>query len=144
MVDHEWDFADEADAARYLGEVRRLWTGWLLGLAALMFAQGWWIVVSGVLTLAVLLYLARPLQMRAAAIVPEDTLVGSKYNVVGKGTARDRVLKQLAYGRDPLEAAAARAGRGGWLAHVRPVVIGLTVLAFFYVLATSFGAEESG
>jgi hypothetical protein len=143
MVDNEWRFADEADAARYLAEVRRLWLAWLLGLAGLMFAEGWWVIVAGVVTVGLLLALARPLQARAAAIVPEDTLVGGKFNVVGKGTARDRVLKQLAYGRAPLERAAEVAGRGGWLIGARAVMIGLTVLAFVYVVVISLDAPTS-
>lgn len=134
MDDGDWGFRDRNDAARYLGEVQRLWLAWLLGLAALVFTTGWLVVAAGVITVALLLFLARPLQERAAALVPEDTLVGGRFNVVGRGTARDRVLRALAYGRPPLEVATGLTGTGRWLLLGRLVVIAATVVGFFAVL----------
>lgn len=139
----EWGFTDEADAGNYLREVRRLWVAWLLGLTALLFTNGWWVVLSGVVTIGVLLLLARPLQARAAALVPDDTLVGSRFNVVGRGTARDKALQALAYGREPLEAATSLRGSGRWMVSARPLLVGATIAAFIYVIATSFDIQAT-
>ncbi len=139
----EWGFAGAADARRYLSDVLRLWSGWLLGLAALLFTEGWWVVIAGVLTIALLLFLARPLQARAAGLVPEDTLVGSRFNVVGRGTARDKALQAYAYGREPLEEAVRLTGRGGWMLIVRPLMIWVTIAAFLYVLFTTFSGAAT-
>jgi hypothetical protein len=139
----EWGFADESDAGAYLAEVRRLWAGWLLGLAALMFTDGWWVVVAGVVTIALLLLLARPLQARAAALVPKDTLVGSKFNVVGRGTERDKVLQAFAYGKEPLEVATAATDTSGWMVPARTAIVWVTGAAFVYVLVTTFNASST-
>ena len=140
---NDWGFDGKLDARRYLSDVLRLWAGWLLGLAALMFTQGWWVVVAGVITVAILVVFARPMQARAAALVPEDTLVGNRYNVVGRGTARDKALQAFAYGPEPLEQATTIAGTGRWMLVARPVMIWVTVAAFIFVLLTSFGGPVS-
>ncbi len=138
MSESSWGFADGSDAHRYLSDVARLWLGWLAGLAALMFTQGWLVVAAGVVTVGALLFLARPLQIRAAALVPKDTLVGSRFNVVGRGTERDKVLKALAYGREPLEEAVALSGSYTWLPRARSLMIAATIVAFVFVLLTTF------
>ncbi|HSF87504.1 MAG TPA: hypothetical protein VLG28_17835 [Acidimicrobiia bacterium] len=138
----DWGFTDEPDARRYLREVRRLWAAWLFGLTALLFTQGWWVVASGVVTIGLLLVLARPLQARAAALVPEDTLVGSRFNVVGRGTERDKALQALAYGREPLEAATTLSGSGAWMVPARSLMVWVTIAAFVYVIATTFSGGD--
>ena len=132
-----WGFADEADARRYLRVVLRLWLGWICGMAALLFTRGWWIVVAGVVTIALLLLLARPLQARAAALVPNDTLGGGKFNVVGRGTARDKALQAYAYGSEPLDEATALAGSGRWMLFGRRMLMSVTVAVFIWVILTT-------
>jgi hypothetical protein len=136
-----WGFKDRGDATRYLSDVLRLWSGWLLGLAAVMLLQGWGLVIAGVVTIVVLVYLAKPIQARAVALVPDDTVVDGRIGLAGKRTERDNVLRALAYGKAPLEVAVDAAETGRWMLTARPVMIGVTIAAFLYVLLTTFSGS---
>lgn len=133
----DWGFEGAADARAYLGEVGRLWGAWLAGLVALLVVDTVAVVVAGVAVIGLLMWLARPLQARAAAVVPTDTLFGpSRWSIVGKGTARDRVLRSFAYGEEPLRHAVDLSGGSRlWLVG-RRVVVMATVAAFAFVLLT--------
>lgn len=134
-----WGFADATDAKVYLREVGTLWATWIAGLAALVVGSGWLILPFGVAVIAGLLWAARPLQARAAKLVPEDSVVGGKRSfLVGRSTERDLVLRQLAYGDAPLRAAVDTAGAPRLWLTARLVVLGLTVAAFVWVLTSVF------
>jgi hypothetical protein len=136
-TERDWEFTDAADAASYLREVGVLWTTWLVGLVALVAGSGLLVVVLGVLVIAALLWVARPLQARAANLVPEDSVTGGKRSILaGRNTERDLVLRQLAYGDAPLSAAIAVSGSGRWWLTARRVLVGLTIVAFVFVLIT--------
>jgi hypothetical protein len=136
MTDSEWGFADAEDARRYLGEVGRLWAIWTAGMLFLISNNGWVVVAGGAVVIAALLFFGRPLQARAARIVPEDTLVSAKsWSVLpGKGTKRDVVFKQLAYGRDPVREAVVIGDGSSLWEPARSAVVALTVAAFVLVL----------
>ncbi len=136
-TERDWEFTDAADAASYLREVGVLWTTWLIGLVALVAGSGLLVVALGVLVIAALLWVARPLQARAAKLVPEDSVTGGKRSLlVGRNTERDIVLRQLAYGDAPLSAAIAVSGAGRWWLTARWVLVSLTIVAFVFVLVT--------
>jgi hypothetical protein len=136
MADAEidWGFEGADDARRYLGEVARLWGAWIAGLVGLVAVNNLAVVAVGVVVIGLLLWLARPLQVRAAKVVPEDTLVGGRFGVVGKGTVRDRVLRQFAYGDQPLRQAVDLSGASSLWLWARQGVVAATIIAFVAVL----------
>ncbi len=142
MTETDWGFSGSDDARAYLGEVRRLWVAWTAALAALVFVDNLWVLVAGAAAIGLLLWFGRPLQARAARVVPEDSVVGGRWGVVGKGTARDRALREFAYGKEPLAVAVEMTSASSLWLTARVVVVGTTVAAFLFVLLTLFG--ESG
>jgi hypothetical protein len=126
----DWGFSDADDARSYLSEVMRLWSAWIAGLVGLMLARGVVLAVIAVVTITALLWLARPIQARAVRLVPVDTLVGSRWTVVGKGTQRDRVLRALAYGEAPVRAAVAMGSGSPWVTAYRRGVVVATIVGF--------------
>jgi hypothetical protein len=136
-TDRDWGFDDVADASAYLREVGVLWATWVVALVALIISRGWLVLVLGVAVIAALIWAARPLQSRAAKLVPEDSVVGGRRSfLVGRSTERDLVLRQLAYGEAPLRTAVGLSGAGRWWLTGRLVVVGLTVVGFVWVLTT--------
>jgi hypothetical protein len=100
-------FLDAADAGKYLGEVGRLWVGWLAGLVALGLSRGGVAIVVGVSFLVVLFVLMNPLQNRVAARFAGDEAAFK----TARGqilSTRDRALRELAYGRAPFTEALAK------------------------------------
>jgi len=138
LPDQEWGFDDPDDAAAYRGELGRLWALWLVALAALMFAQGWLVLVAGVLALGGLIVVARPLQARAAVIVPDDDVPDPTVAATFRRSRRDRVLRELAYGEAPLVAS----GAGPAWIWGRRAIVGLTFAAFAVVLYDLLLAEQ--
>jgi hypothetical protein len=109
----------------------------MCGLAVLFLNSGWLIIGAGVLVIALLIWLARPLHARVVRIVPEDDVVGSSRSlVVGRGTKRDRALRAFAYGTGPLGEAVELTGSGRWWLHVRSVIVAATVVAFAWTVLT--------
>ena len=88
-----YTFTDADDARTYLGELRVLWTSWIVALGLLVFVQQFWLfLVVGVLAIGSVVYFSRPLQARADRMVPTDSVVlGKRGRPVG--TARDRTLR---------------------------------------------------
>ena len=134
LPDQVWTFDGPDDAAAYRSELGRLWLLWLVALAALMFAQGWLVFVAGAGALAGLIVVARPLQARAAAIVPEDDVPDATVAATFRRSHRDRVLRELAYGEAPLVAS----GAGPAWIWGRRAMVGLTFAAFAFVLYDLF------
>jgi hypothetical protein len=134
LPDQEWGFEGPDDAAAYRRELGQLWALWLVALAALMFARGWLVVIAGAVALVGLIIVARPLQARAEAIVPDDDVPDPTVAATFRRSRRDRVLRELAYGEAPLEASGA--GQG-WI-WGRRVIVGLTFAAFALVLYDLF------
>lgn len=144
MTRDDWGIADAEDARVYLGEVGRLWAAWMVGLAGLAFTDDWWLIASGVVVIAALLWLARPLQARAADLVPHDEPTGGKKSlVVARRTERDLALRNLSYGEAPLRKAIEMADAGSWWLGARRGVIALTIIAFVYVLFTWFAGPAA-
>jgi len=139
VIDGEaWGFATPADARAYLGEVGRLWLGWIVGLAALVFLEGWPVVVAGVAVMLTLVWLIRPLQARTDRLIPEDTAAaGGHGKRAGWGSSRDRMMRRLAFGVEPIAAAVDVAGAGRWWLAARWLVIGATVAAVVTVVAVA-------
>ena len=100
-------FLNEADAGKYLGEVGRLWAGWLIGLVALGLSRGGVAVAVGVAFLVVLFVLMGPLQNRVADRFEGDAAAfkTARGQILSK---RDRALRELAYGRAPFAEALAK------------------------------------
>jgi len=134
LPDIEWVFAGPEDAAAYRREVARLWGGWLLGMAALMLAANWVVLLAGIGVLVAIVVFARPLQARAATIVPDDDVPEPGISAALHRSRRDRVLRELAFGEAPLRASG---GGTAWV-WARRIVVGLTFGAFAFVLYDLF------
>lgn len=130
-------FADRADAVRYLRELARLWAVWLVGLAGLLFTNAILLIFWGIAVVIVLVVLVRPLQRRAAVLVPEDEVVAGARGFARGSTVRDRAIRDLSYGEAPLRNALRMAGLSErWLVS-RQVMLALTLVAMVYVFATT-------
>ena len=139
MSDTDWGLTTESEAHRYLAEVGRLWATWVVGLAALALTDGWWLLASGVAVIAALMWMSRPLQARAAALVAEDKVTGGKKSLlVARRTERDLALRALSYGEAPLRRAVELTSAGRWWLLGRVVIIGLTIAAFAFVVLDVF------
>jgi len=132
----EFDFDNEEDAGAYLAELRRLWSAWVVGLAALFLTSALLVFAAAVLVIGVLLFLARPLQRRAEQISPAPPVAGSgdKGLIPGRRVQRDRVLRALAYGEAPLRRAVEVAGASSVWLLARRAMLGVTLAAFVGVL----------
>lgn len=135
MEQVDYTFTGPEDARSYLREVARLWTVWVFGLTAVLFTHGMPLIFLSVALIATLILLARPLLPRTEALVPVNSREGGALDsALRGGTTRDRVLRELAYGTAPMEAALQVAGLSRrWLA-ARHIVIAATLLAFVYVI----------
>lgn len=135
MSDEAYTFNGAEDARVYLREVSTVWAVWVVGLAGLLATHAVVLIVWGVVVFVALYFAARPLQVRAETIVPENQVEDGKVNTVLRGgTTRDRVLRDLFYGTEPLQAALDEYGMSRRWVVVRHLVIALTFLALFYVV----------
>ncbi|HEX9856529.1 MAG TPA: hypothetical protein VGC47_14555 [Acidimicrobiia bacterium] len=126
-------FSNREDAIQYLRDLSRLWIGWLFALAALTFTRSWLTIVAGVVVLWVLYRLARPLQERVDRILPIEA-TATVDEARGRRTDRDRLLRSLAYGVEPIREASDLAAVGSrWLV-MRHVILAATAAAFLLVI----------
>jgi hypothetical protein len=135
VEDIDYTFDNAAEARRYLREVGLLWGAWLVGLIAVMFAHGVALLLIALSLLISLLALAKPLLPRTEALVPVNSREGGALEAALRGgTKRDRVLRELAYGVEPVRAALESAGLStSWIA-VRHIVVAATLIAFVVVV----------
>ena len=134
--DVEWSFNGPDDAAAYRSEVASLWGVWMVALTLLVFAAGWVVWVTGLGAMVGLVVLARPLQRRAALLVPDDVVPAAGAGAFRK-SKRDSVLRELAFGEAPLRAA----GCGPVWIWTRRFVVGATFAGFAFVLYDLFVAQ---
>jgi hypothetical protein len=136
----QWSFADPADARSYLLQLAKLWAMWLIGLAVLFSTSGWMLIVFGVLLLVALPVLAKPLVTRAEAMFPDHETVdtGAGAMGTGRGTNRDVAVRQLVYGAAPVRAALSAIGASQAWVGLLYLGIGVTIVAFGYVLIDVF------
>jgi hypothetical protein len=115
--------------------VSTVWVVWVLGLVGLLMTHAVVLIVWAVVVIAMLVFVARPLQRRAEQLVPENKVEGGKVNVAMRGgTTRDRAIRDLFYGTEPLRAAFATAGMSERWVVLRHLVVALTILALVYVV----------
>lgn len=134
--DLTYTFEGQDDASRYLRELALLWGAWVVGLAGLMLTNAIVLLVWGVGTVTVLVVMARPIQRRAERLVPDNKVEGGKVDTVLRGgTTRDRAIRDLAYGTEPLRIALRTVGFSERWVLVRHVIVALTVLGLVYVIA---------
>jgi hypothetical protein len=134
-----WGLTSAAEARAYLGEVGRLWLGWLAGLAVLVLSTGWGVLIGGIAVMALLVWLSRPLQARTDRLVADGVVGGGAPSAAGWGSPRERAMRRLAYGAEPIAAAVELAGAGRWWLAARWVMIGATVAAVLVVLWAAAG-----
>lgn len=138
MDEIAYNFDGPVDARTYLAEVAMLWLVWVVGLVAVLVSHGAVLIVFSIGLIVVLLVLARPLLVRAEALVPVNKKEGNAAQVALRGgTTRDRVLREFAYGRAPIEAALATAGLNRRWVYARDIVIAVTILGLVFVVWTS-------
>lgn len=133
----DYTFADRDDAVRYLRDLVRLWAAWVIALAGLASRNPIVLIVWGAVVLTVLIFMMRPMQRRAAELVPEDRAVAATRGLARGTSLRDRAVHELAYGTEPLRAALRAVGMSErWLV-MRQVMFALTLLAFIYSIVTA-------
>ncbi len=113
---------------------------WLIGLGVLFVTSGWMLLVFGVLLLVALPVLASPLVERSETMVPVNEAVDDGAGAFGnsRGTKRDVAVRQLVYGAAPLRAALSTIGASQAWVGLLYLGIGITVVAFGYVLIDVF------
>lgn len=136
-------FSDRNDARDYVFQIARLWVVWLIGLGALFAITGWYVLLAGVAVIAVLIWLVRPIQVRAAGIEDSAEVVEETGGRFGGGRTRsDAALRALLHGEAPLAEAVNEYGMwSGWLWARRGVVV-LTAFAFAMVLLDVFQGPQ--
>ena len=135
MDEIAYTFDGPQDARTYLREVGLLWLVWVLGLGVILVTSGLPLILVSLGVLATVLLLARPLLSRSESLVPVNAREDkAALSALRGGTTRDRVLRELAYGSEPVRAALAAAGLSKrWLV-ARHVVVAATILGLVYVL----------
>ena len=135
MTDLTYTFDGEPDARRYLREIALLWSAWLVGLGGLLLSNAVVLLIWAVVTLTALVVLARPIQRRAEAIVPVNKVEGGKVDTVFRGgTTRDRAIRDLAYGTEPMRIALETVGYSQRWVLIRHFVLAMTLVGFFFVV----------
>ncbi|MCP3973699.1 MAG: hypothetical protein GY720_04320 [bacterium] len=136
MTIESW-FDDAVDAKKYMGEVGRLWSVWLLGLGALAFSRGLTAGAVGLALLVAMFILMSPLQNRVHTMYGDDE---SSRRVARRQTlsARDRALRQLTYGRAPFGEAVDKRDLWSGLKAIPWVVILVTLVAAALVAVAWF------
>lgn len=135
MDDVAYTFDGVSDARAYLREIAVLWGLWVVGLVAILATHGVLLVVLAVALLISLLIGALPLWTRVETLVPVNRREGGRLAAALRGgTTRDRVLRELAYGDQPLRVALDTAQLNpAWIA-IRHLVVTATVIAFVLVV----------
>lgn len=135
MEDVVYTFDGVADARAYLREIAVLWGLWVAGLVAILVTHGVLLVVLAVALLISLLVGALPLFVRVEKLVPVNRREGGRLtSTLRGGTTRDRVLRELAYGDQPVrEALAAAQFSPAWIA-IRHLMVAATVIVFVFVV----------
>jgi hypothetical protein len=108
-----------------------------VGLAGLLITIPVLLIVWGVAVVIVLVALVRPLQRRAADLVPVDEAVAGARGLARGTTVRDRVVRDLTYGETPLRTALRVAGLSERWLLIRQGMFALTTVAMVYVFATT-------
>jgi hypothetical protein len=113
---------------------------WLIGLAILFLTSGWMLIVFGILLLIALPVLAAPLMARAEVMVPDSEVAeaAAGAEATGRGTKRERAVRQLVYGAAPLRAALSTIGASQAWVGLLYLGIGVTIVAFGYVVIDVF------
>ncbi len=138
MDDISYTFDGPVDARAYLREVGRVWVVWVVGLLAVLATHGTTLILISIGLIVMLLLLARPLLIRAENLVPVNKKEGNAAQIALRGgTTRDRVLREFAYGRTPIQAALTTAGFNRRWVLARDVVIAATIVGLVYVVWTS-------
>jgi hypothetical protein len=136
-------FSDADDARTYITEISRIWAAWVIGLAAVFAVTNWWVLLSGVLVLSLLVWLIRPVQRRANNIDdPGEMVEGSGGRFGGSRTRGEMALRVLIYGEAPLNEAIDEFGVWrGWV-WVRRAVMAATAVAFSIVIFDVFSGPS--
>jgi hypothetical protein len=136
LSSEDW-FEDATDARKYVGEVGRLWTAWLVGLGALALSRGGASLAVGAALLVAMFVLMNPLQQRVQARFAEDP---SARKLAPRKTlsSRDKALRQLTYGPAVFSEAVATGGLWRVLKLVPWLVIVATLVAAAFVASAWF------
>ncbi|MDX2342675.1 MAG: hypothetical protein QNL12_02505 [Acidimicrobiia bacterium] len=130
-----YTFAGPHDARTYLRRVAILWSVWVVGLVVILLTHGVSLIFWSIGVLATIVLLARPLLTRAEALVPVNAREGNAaLSALRGGTTRDRALRELAYGSEPVRAALDAAGLSRRWLFARHIVVAITLLGLVYVL----------
>jgi hypothetical protein len=131
-----YTFDGARDARIYLREIAVLWSVWVIGMIVILLTNGGTLILWSVAVMVVLMFLARPLLIRAEKLVPENKREGNTADVVLRGgTTRDRALRNLAYGSEPMRVALASAGLSERWLLARHLAIAVTILGLVLALA---------
>lgn len=130
-----YTFEGPDDARSYLREIGLLWSVWVVGLVAILLTHGGILILSSIGVIVTLLTLARPLLARTEKLVPVNSREGNAAQAALRGgTTRDRVLRELAYGSEPVRAALDTAGLSQRWLIARHAVVAVTILGLVFVL----------
>lgn len=138
MTGKAW-FTDEADAKRYIGEAGRVWVVWLVGLGVLSLTEGVASAVVGGALLVVMFIVMSPLQNRVHEMFAPDQDGPPDHGHEPFGP-RDKVLRQLTYGREPFAEAVDKRGLASILKAAPWVVIAATLVMSAVLAIKWFGA----
>ncbi|NNF69290.1 MAG: hypothetical protein HKN01_05925 [Acidimicrobiia bacterium] len=134
-------FTSIDDANRFLVDRFKLWGLWVAALALLVSLTGWLLIGATILALINLGALARPLHARAEVLVPEDEKVGGTFQaMIGRGTRRDRLAREIMYGARPLRQAIDMTGKSPLWIVVHWAIVGVTFVAFGFVFLAGWFA----
>lgn len=127
----DYTFDDAGEARRYLSDVGWLWSVWMVALVLVTFGGGLVRLLGALGGLALMAWRAGPIQRRAALLVPEET---ARTDVGWRGGPREKVFRELAYGREPLRRAIAVTGASSLWLVARWLMIGATLVGFALML----------
>ena len=135
MDEIAYTFDGAQDARTYLPEIGMLWSAWVIGMVVILLTHGGTPILWSVGVMVAPMFLARSLQIRAEKLVPANKREGNAADVVLRGgTTRDRALRDLAYGSEPMRAALASADLSGRWLLPRHFVIAVTFLGLVFAL----------
>ena len=98
----------------------------LVGLALLLTLDGGWVLFAGLLLIAAMIWLGRPIQRRARSLEHADD----------QQSGRDDPARELAYGEAPLRAALEMVGASPNWVWARRGLMAATVVGFIVVVFT--------
>jgi len=130
-----YTFDGAQDARIYLREIGVLWSVWVIGMVVILLTHGGTLILWSVAVMVALMFLARPLLSRAEKLVPMNKREGNAADVVLRGgTTRDRALRDLAYGSEPMRVALVSAGFSERWLLTRHFVIAVTILGLVFAI----------